>query len=605
VKSYRADIDGLRAIAILPVMFFHAGLGTFSGGFVGVDVFFVISGYLITLIILEDQKHEIPIAKFYERRIRRIVPALVVVVSCCCLAAWLILPPDQMIAFAKTVLSLPVFCSNVLFWKQSGYFEAPATMVPLLHTWSLAVEEQFYVCFPILMYLVHRFDRSRYIFWFGLLAAISMGISIWGVEYRPAATFYLAPTRAWELLLGSVTAVGAFPTVKDRVLRECISIVALGFIVCPILAYSGATPFPGLAALPPTLGAAILIHTGSCGDSWLKRALGWRPLVGVGLISYSLYLWHWPLIVFAQLASPFPLDTLDKWVLLAAAAVLSSLSWAFVELPFQRKAVLPRGTQLVAVAGVSAFCLTGFSLAVISLDGVPQRIDPSIRQAVLANSAIKTSWAYPDQCKANFRKKLDPKDFITLCPIKQTGSSTILFWGDSQIEQLFPLLSNFAQDGSLPDRKIIALTSGGCPPVLGLNRVDAGYDCDAFNRRVIEFAEQPDVATVVLGSGVYLWSGLCKTGADCPLFKNPEEFFDFLVRSLRSEIERLAASGKKIVILLPFPSYPVSIPDYLNKKLMFNQEASLKLSRREHLQDVAEFAGVWHGAVAAVNAYSR
>jgi peptidoglycan/LPS O-acetylase OafA/YrhL len=197
VQVYRPDIDGLRALAIMPVVFFHAGLGVFSGGFVGVDVFFVISGYLITMIILQERERGISsITRFYERRVRRIVPALLIVVLCCCIAAWVILPPDQMTAFGKTVLSLPIFGSNILFWKQSGYFEAPAQTVPLLHTWSLAVEEQFYAIFPIGLLLIQKFGGSRYYLWLGLVAAISLCLSAWGVEYRPAATFYLAPTRA-------------------------------------------------------------------------------------------------------------------------------------------------------------------------------------------------------------------------------------------------------------------------------------------------------------------------------------------------------------------------------------------------------------------------
>lgn len=256
----------------------------------------------------------------------------------------------------------------------------------------------------------------------------------------------------------------------------------------------------------------------------------------------------------------------------------------------------------MAAAGVSAICLAGFSLVVIRGDGVPQRIDATIRQAVLANSAIKTTWAYPGDCKANFRRRLGLQDSITFCPIGGTGSSTLLFWGDSEVEQLFPLLSNLAHDGSLSGRKIIAVTSGGCLPVLGLNRVDAGFDCDAFNRRVIERAVQPDIDTVVLGGAVYAWSALRRTEPGYIGFNNPDEFFDFLGQSLHSELKLLADSGKKIVILMPFPSYPVSIPDYLNKKIMFGQEPTLRLTRREHLQRVAEFAGVWQGAAAAVNA---
>ena len=569
----------------------------------GVDVFFVISGYLITVIILEDKERgSSSIIKFYERRVRRIVPALIVVVVSCCIAAWIIVPPDQMTSFAKTVLSLPVFGSNILFWKQSGYFEPPAEAVPLLHTWSLAVEEQFYVLFPIAIFMIGKFSGSRYALWLGAFAAISMGISIWGVEYRPAATFYLAPPRAWELLLGSLVAIGLCPKFESRLFREVSSLVALGLITWATLAYSRTTQFPGLAALPPTLGAAMLIHAGGCGDSWVKRALGWKPLVGVGLISYSLYLWHWPLIVFAQLASPFSLSLSDKWMLLATAIVLATLTWALVELPFRRKVILPGRSALMAAAGFCAVCLAAFSLVVIARDGVPERIEETVRPAVLANSGIKASWAYPEECKANYQRKFAPEDSVTFCEIGGSGPSTVLFWGNSQVEQLFPVLSHIAKNNLLPSRKIATITSGGCLPVVGLNRIDPGFDCDAFNRRVIQRAAQPDVDTVVLGSAIYMWSALCRVQSGCIPFSNSEEFFEFLGGSLRDELEQLAAIRKRILVLLPFPSYPVSIPDYLNKEIMFGKAPTLRLTRQQHLERVAEFAGVWQGAAAAVNA---
>jgi peptidoglycan/LPS O-acetylase OafA/YrhL len=604
LKNYRADIDGLRALAILPVMFFHTGLGAFSGGYVGVDVFFVISGYLITVIILQEQEQviSVQIGRFYERRVRRIVPALMIVTICCCIAAWITLPPDQMTAFAKTVLSLPVFGSNILFWKQSGYFDPPAETVPLLHTWSLAVEEQFYLFFPIGMLLIQKFGKSRYSFWLGTIATLSIVISILGLEYRPAATFYLLPTRAWELLLGSLIAVGAFPRLEGRMLRDGLSVIALGFIAWPMFAYSRTTPFPGLAALPPAFGSAILIHAGNSGDSSIKRALSWQPLVWVGLISFSLYLWHWPVIVFGRLTSPSPLSVMDKWALLAAATGLAIVTWAFVERPLRRKVILRQQGHLMIAAGIAAICFAGFGLGVIREDGVPQRIDTTIRQAVLANSAFKASWAYPQECQANYRRKFGKHDAITLCSVGGSGASTVLFWGDSKIEQLFPLLRTLAKDGSLPGRKIIAVTSGGCLPVLGLNRVDAGFDCDAFNRRVMERALQPDIETVVLGSAVYAWSELCRTKGGCTNFNSPEEFFGYFYQGLHDELKQLAGFGKRLIILLPFPSYPVSIPEYLNKKIMFGQKPTLRLSRREHLRRVAHFASVWQRAGTLVDA---
>lgn len=256
----------------------------------------------------------------------------------------------------------------------------------------------------------------------------------------------------------------------------------------------------------------------------------------------------------------------------------------------------------MAAAGISAICLAAFSLVVIREDGVPQRIDATIRQAVVANSAIKASWAYPEKCKENYRRKLGRQDSITYCLIGESRSSKVLFWGDSEVEQLFPLLSNLAENGSLSGRGIIAVTSGGCLPVLGLNRVDPGFDCNGFNRRVIERASQPDIVTVVLGSAVYGWSGMYRTDTGGTNFSNPDEFFDFFGRSLHSELKQLASLGKKIVILLPFPSYPVSIPEYLNKNIMFGQEPTLRLTRDNHLKHVAKFASIWQSAGAAANA---
>ena len=418
-ENYRPDIDGLRAVAILPVMFFHSGLGIFSGGFVGVDVFFVISGYLITIIIVRDQERgRFSIFEFYERRIRRIVPALFVVVACSYIAATMLMLPDQLAAFAKSALYLVAFSSNILFWHEQGYFEPQAQMIPLLHTWSLAVEEQFYAVFPIAVLLIKRVAASRFLFWFGFLAVGSLGLSIWSVGHHPGAAFYLAPSRAWELLVGSLLVFGAIPKIESKKVRDWLSLGGLGLIAFSALGYSNSTPFPGVAAIPPTVGAAILIQTGASGESWTKRMLSTRPLVAIGLISYSLYLWHWPLLVFAQIAHPAPLDVVSKCSLLALAAVCAVVTCIFVERPFRRKAVLGSRRQLMSTAIASAAFLAIISVMIIQDDGIMGRFDPGTRRDILANLAAKSSWTYPPRCQANYRRILGPAEFGRLlrCP---------------------------------------------------------------------------------------------------------------------------------------------------------------------------------------------
>lgn len=308
---YRADVDGLRAIAVSPVVLFHAGLQTFSGGYVGVDIFFVISGYLITSLLLkENRSRSFSIITFYDRRIRRIFPALFAVMLLSALAGgWLQTPADFQ-QFGQSVIATSLFSSNVFFWWKAGYFDSASDVKPLLHTWSLGVEEQFYIFFPVLLFVLYRWYSERGKYLLVLLALFSFILSVYAVETRPSAAFYLAPTRAWELLLGSLLAFDLFPEFNSRILREVGSLFGFGFILFSVLTYSQNSAFPGLRALPPCAGAALIIHSGASGVSYIRNALSIRPIVFVGLISYSLYLWHWPLIV---LYKQYSIEEFSGW----------------------------------------------------------------------------------------------------------------------------------------------------------------------------------------------------------------------------------------------------------------------------------------------------
>jgi peptidoglycan/LPS O-acetylase OafA/YrhL len=339
---YRFDIDGLRAVAVLPVVFFHLNVGSFSGGFVGVDIFFVISGYLITsLIAAEMSDGTYSVTNFYVRRARRIFPALFVMCAVTALFVVLFGLPSDAKRFSSSLAAATLFVSNIHFYATADYFAASAESQPLLHTWSLAVEEQFYIVFPLILFCIRRFLAAREKPIMVGLALLSLVVSVWLVRSDQAGAFYLLHSRAWELLLGSLLALGAIPAIRSHALAGLLGLAGLGLIVGSVLLYQERMPFPGLAALPPCLGAALLIHTGRDASLPAARLLSLGPVRFIGLISYSLYLWHWPVDVIARsLAFWHGWDPDLKPHTLAVLAVsltLAVLSWHFVEKPFRQR----------------------------------------------------------------------------------------------------------------------------------------------------------------------------------------------------------------------------------------------------------------------------
>lgn len=359
--KYRREIDGLRAVAIVPVILFHAGLTLFSGGYVGVDVFFVISGYLITTILIDElEAGRFSIARFYERRARRILPALFLVMACCIPFAWLWMLPNELKAFLHSLVAVVLFSSNILFWREDGYFAAAAELKPLLHTWSLAVEEQYYLVFPVFLALMWRFGRRRIVWSIVALAGASLLASEWGWRNAQSANFYLAPMRAWELLVGSLCAF--WLSTRSPLANNWLGLAGLGMIVFAILAYDSSTPFPSLYALVPVCGAALVIVCASA-ETWAGRLLGMRAFVGIGLISYSAYLWHQPLFAFARIRSEGEPGPLIMGGLVLLGLLLAYLSWRYVEKPFRKGHSSPlqtrQGVFLASAAGIAVFASFG------------------------------------------------------------------------------------------------------------------------------------------------------------------------------------------------------------------------------------------------------
>lgn len=376
---YRPDIDGLRAIAVVPVVLYHVGIGGFPGGFVGVDVFFTISGYLIgQILVAEIDGGTFSLLGFYERRARRILPALFACIGATLLVGRLVLAPDAWGDLWQGAAACALFVSNFWFHAQAeSYFDGPAAAKPLLHTWSLAVEEQFYLVLPVLLVVLGRIAREPGPRWpiraIGLLAlaAASLVFAVRATTFHPLAGFYLLPGRLWELLAGTLLAL-APRREWPRPIAEGATLAGLAMIVVPVLAYGATTPFPGLAALPPVLGAALIIAAGSGQQSAATTdLLGARPLRAVGLVSYSLYLWHVPVIALSRASFGADLPLAAKAAMLVVSAALAWASWRWIEQPFRASAGEKPAARLLkgyaAALGIAALCLVaaGFQIGMI------------------------------------------------------------------------------------------------------------------------------------------------------------------------------------------------------------------------------------------------
>lgn len=542
--KYRPDIDGLRALAVLLVLFFHLQVGRLSGGFVGVDVFFVISGYLITgIIVKETETSGFSVVKFYERRARRILPALFVVLSVCTLLALRYFLPGELMSYARSLLSATLSYSNIYFWSTTDYFDAPALTKPLLHTWSLAVEEQFYLIWPLLLLLFsRRWLTARKWMVAGLFTA-SLAWSIWAAHYSPDAAFYLPFSRAWELLAGAILALNIVPEIRNKLWREVASIAGLGAILFASLTYSSGTAFPGLAALLPCGGAALIIAAGRFGTSLVGRALSLRPIVWIGLISYSVYLWHWPLIVFIKMGFlPFLSENHRLYVLSIAALSLGlgAASWRLVECPFRvglvRNISRPKvfGTAAAAIA-----CSAAVALALLSLNGLQSRFPTNAikvaklidtpQQMQIGTCFITTKYRF-DQFRADLCMKVDP------------AKNNYLLLGDSHSAALWYGLSKL-----MPSANILQASVSGCNPILS----DSTHDnCGQMMQFIFhEFLPSHSIQGVFLTAR---WS-------------NEADF-----ESVRGTVDWCSKHNIAVYILGPVVEYDASLPKLLAFSIAFN-----------------------------------
>jgi peptidoglycan/LPS O-acetylase OafA/YrhL len=459
--GYRPDIDGLRAVAVLSVFAYHLKLPWFPGGFVGVDIFFVISGYLIASIIIKElRRGTFSISRFYARRVRRIVPALAVLLFVIAGIEFFTAFPTDLRKFAESALACVFSISNIFFLEHANYFDAAAGTQPLLHTWSLAVEEQFYVVFPALAFVLVRWAPRLLVPCLGLLWCGSLAVSSYGAFTAPEASFYLAHSRAWELLSGVLLATRPMPLPLNTIARNAMAALGGAMIALSVFVYSVETPFPGLAALLPCLGTVLVIAAGQSGLSLVGWLLSLRPVVFIGLISYSLYLWHWPVIYFQDRIGILGTGLswkAEKLVVILASLALATASWRFVELPFRGR-FAAAANRTVLATGVAALCaIGGIASVFIATDGAPARFTPqAIAYAKFLDYGQKhlrlgTCFIDPPYTFADFDR--------AACLTTQPGRPNILLLGDSHAAQLWYGLAKL-----LPGVNVLQATAAGCTP---------------------------------------------------------------------------------------------------------------------------------------------
>lgn len=466
-QSYRPEIDGLRAVAIIPVVLYHAGVPGFAGGFAGVDIFFVISGYLITRIIVGDlAKGRFSLAEFYERRARRILPAIFTVVSTSAIAAYLLFTPEDFRRFSQSVAATALFASNILFARGNDYFYSHEGFLPLIHMWSLAVEEQFYVGFPLLLMLLWAFKRRAIVPTIALVAIASLVLAVLVAPLWPVLAFYLLPTRIWELAAGALCALVAQRTGQQPV----AALAGLVLIFAGFATIDETTAVPGLAMLLPVCGTVLVIVYAAPG-SLCARLLSWRPLVALGLVSFGLYLWHQPIFAFLHYTWFGDLPVAYVAGALMASLMLAALSFRLVEQPVRQRRLLASRQSLVAV------CL-GASLALVALGAAGHF---SLFQSHSAEQAVRLG-------------AVGPADYRSPVSIPESGPLPFILYGDSHATQYHHALVERFGNGAL-------LAMNGCLSAPGINNWPQGahdaVQCQAHWQELVDLAGQRGVKTVI------------------------------------------------------------------------------------------------------------
>jgi len=606
--EYRKEIDGLRAVAVLPVILFHAHFPFFKGGYLGVDIFFVISGYLITSILYyEMMEQKFSITKFYERRARRILPALVFITSLSILPAWLWMLPNDFKDFSQSLAAVYLFSSNFLFWQEAGYFSPATELKPLLHTWSLAVEEQYYVLFPLLMLLLCRLGKKAVLLGIFILSVVSLLFANWLSGVDNEANFYLLPSRAWELGAGGLVAI-TYPALKLVNIKwaNALSLAGLITIIACILSFSELNSVPGTDALLPIFATVLIIAFGRSGTIAAK-ILSIRPMVTIGLISYSAYLWHQPLFAFARIRS---IDTPSLSLfsgLSILTLILAYATWKYVENPFRSKQRFNRA-QIFTSAAVFSLLFVSFGALSHIKNGFPERLPLKALQLLSENAATPSR---RHLCSAS------PGNFIPppseACIYNKENLTTVALWGDSHSGAVADALADKLSSKNIG---MLQLTFSGCPSALDFRRSDiSSGECKRFNHETLEYLISSDIKTVIL---VSRWSlhllgerfnngeggieqgkrvfGITE-GMDANEFLHPDRVKN-VAESYKNIVRRLLNASKKVVLVYPIPEVGWHVPSTLLKKALYNSNSemnintSLQTYRNRHKEIISAFNSI-------------
>ncbi len=481
----------------MPVVFYHIGLAWFPGGFIGVDVFFVISGFLITGLLLQTIEEErFSLLDFYQRRIRRIFPALFAAYFFSFVAGIFIFLPNDMMEVGRSIGASAVFISNILFYQETGYFDGPTHLKPLLHTWSLSVEEQFYIFWPLLLLALSWLGNRRAFIGTLLIAIVSFGLAQWILSSDSKAAFYLLPFRAWELLIGALVAMIAAHIRLSKGLAEVTSFIGIVLIVGSVVLLTDQMPFPGLNAAYACVGTAFVILATTHHTTITGQALSLRPMVLIGLISYSLYLIHWPIIVFWRYAKGGDISANSGIAIVMISIVAAALMWRFIEQPFRGKTVkLPAGKTVLSGA-VSCVLIAVAGYFFHKEDGFTFNLDPQIRAI---NLQARSKNPYRRKCNSPKNALINDEVCNFGAPLKAGGFDVAIF-GDSNADHFVPAISILTKKAGLSGRQ---LTRAWCPSLFGLSRESSNanrtIDCAKTQRAMNTFIERnPNLKLIVL-----------------------------------------------------------------------------------------------------------
>ncbi len=549
--KYRPDVDGLRAVAVLAVILYHAWPKRFVSGFIGVDVFFVISGYLISsIIIFQLERGKFSIFDFYSRRIRRIFPALLVVLLATIGFAWIIFLHSEFKQLSRHVAAGSAFVSNLVFWNEFGYFDNLGITKPLLHLWSLGVEEQFYIFWPLILWIVFAW-RFSFLYLTAIIFCLSMAANVITVHFDPTAAFYSPLTRFWELMSGGVAAYMHqhartwTPHAKEAASWSGAALLAIGFALI-----KPQNSFPGWWGLLPVTGTFLLIMAGPFA-SLNRRVLSHNIAVNLGLISYPLYLWHWPLLSFAYILFGESPKYLGKFALVLAAFVLAFLTYHYVELPLR---AIRRRRQLIGALSAGMAC--------VAILGV-------LANANIIRERISTSGADIYLNALNDRDFPGPAftplryDGIVFQKVSSLGPGLTVFLGDSVVEQYGPYIEHAIATQSTKLHSVIFATVAGCPPIRDVIRLTLMQfpRCRQTADAAYELAGSPEVDTVVIGASWYVYftdptQNVWFDNGSLHLAFPGTEATELAYESMRQSLSLLRKIGKRVFLILPPPMGP-------------------------------------------------